>query len=140
MHAANERAGTAPTVPALDLSRLAGRIVFNPSQEVTMVTHIMPAERPAIPPTSNRERDDDYRAVVVRLNADWRVIECTAGLQWMTQRLLPASERATARWQAKSHCRSRGELIALVARHCGQVGQAATATMLALPTWIGGDA
>jgi len=56
MHLANERAGTAPTVPALNPNRLAGRPSINPhSMEVTMVTNITPGTLPAIP--------ERYRAI-----------------------------------------------------------------------------
>lgn len=104
-----------------------------------MVTNIMPTSRPATS-ASNSERDDDYRGVVVRLSASWRVIRCTAGLQWITQRLLPATERATARWQAKSHCRSREDLIGLVARHCRPIEPEASRVLANLPAWVDGEA
>jgi hypothetical protein len=35
---------------------------------------------------SQSEEADDYRAIVVRLNERWRVIACSAGIQWILQR------------------------------------------------------
>lgn len=136
MLAANERAATAPTVTTLIPNRPVRRPHINPTlMEVTMVTNIMSASRPTTG-SSNSERADDYRDVVVRLNADWRVIRCTAGLQYITQRLLPPTEHARGRWVAKSHCRSRADLIGLVARHSGPIEPDAARVLANLPEWI----
>ena len=74
MHSANERAEGTAIPSALDLNRLAGRIVFNPSQEVTMVTHITPGAVPAIDPRYAEVRMADGRivrpAVIVMLSPE----------------------------------------------------------------------
>jgi hypothetical protein len=35
---------------------------------------------------NNREESQSYRTIVATLNADWRVIECRDGIQWILQR------------------------------------------------------
>ena len=37
--------------------------------------------------TSKSEEADDYHAIVARLNDQWRVIECAAGIQWILRAL-----------------------------------------------------
>ena len=36
-------------------------------------------------PQSYRERDDDYKSIVVQLASRWRVIVCKDGIQWVLQ-------------------------------------------------------
>ena len=62
----------------------------SPSREVG-VEALPPPEAPSPPAgrlqagDSPNEGDDDYRSVVAVLNARWRVIACTAGIQWILQ-------------------------------------------------------
>jgi hypothetical protein len=57
------------------------------------------------------EEDDDYYAVVARLNADWRVIVCAHGLQWILQRGYRAKNHGDIRWRARSYCRTKEALL-----------------------------
>lgn len=50
-----------------------------------------------------RESTDDYPQIVARLSDKWRVILCTAGVQWILQRR--DGERAGgARWAGVGYC------------------------------------
>lgn len=60
---------------------------------------------------SRREKDPDYREVVVNLSPETRVIVCREGLQWVLQRRTGTPARA--RWVPLGHFRSRDPLIAL---------------------------
>ena len=85
MRRTNERAGTAPTVPALNSNRLAGRPTINPhTMEVTMVTDSTPGPVPATCP--------DPRADFLRL---W--FSAQAWQQDLALALLDALESGEAR-------------------------------------------
>ena len=70
---------------------------------------------------SSAEEADDYRRQVVRINADWRVIECRAGIQWILQRRRASGERVVPRWMSVAYHRHRDTLIVAVTRRCGDV-------------------
>jgi len=57
------------------------------------------------PPVSHRERDDDYRDVVCRLDANRRVINCKDDIQWIEQ------IRQGGQWRGHSFFRHRSVLI-----------------------------
>ena len=136
MHRAAKRA-TAGTVTLIP-NRLAGRPHINPTlMEVTMVTSIMSGTAPATVRTSNREEADDYRGFVVRLNENWRVVACSAGIQWILQRH-GGLRRGGARWLSIAFHRSRETLKVAVQRRCGQVDPDQAEVIDALPAWIGG--
>jgi hypothetical protein len=84
---------------------------------------------------SKSEEADDYHAVVVKINDNWRVIVCVAGLQWILQRR--AGERhGSARWEGRSFCRTSEALNRLSRKRAGIIGAAASAVLAALPDWI----
>jgi hypothetical protein len=69
-----------------------------------------PLETPAgavvsVPGASKRERDHDYRAVIVDLDAKCRVIDCKDSIQWIIQRL------RGDQWHGVSFHRNRDVLI-----------------------------
>ena len=115
---------------------LAGGNLNPHCKEVTMVTITTSGPAPAIR-TSNREEADDYRGFLVALNDDWRVVVCSASIQWILQRR--AGERhGAARWTSVAFHRSRASLIAAVQARCGQVDPDAAEIIDALPAFIGG--
>ncbi|MBZ9975965.1 hypothetical protein [Mesorhizobium sp. BR-1-1-10] len=85
-----------------------------------------------------REESENYPAVVVKLNAGWRVIECRDGIQWILQRLA-GKRHGQARWEGRSYCRTRQALLRLIHRCCGPVGIAELAVVEALPNWVDGS-
>lgn len=58
-----------------------------------------------IPGASKRERDHDYRAVIVYLSDRCRVIDCKDSIQWIIQRL------RGQQWHGYSFHRNRDVLI-----------------------------
>ena len=103
------------------------------------------ASNPPVPPAidgcrstqtySHRERDDNYRSVVVRLSPRWRVIVCRDGAQWIIQKK-EASHAGP--WRGVSYHTCRSSLI----RTCGSLNllsePSVTAILAALPDRIGG--
>lgn len=84
---------------------------------------------------SHRESDGTYHGVVAVLNDHWRVIVCKDGIQWILQRR--AGERhGTARFDCRSHVRSREALIRLCREHAGEISPAAMSILNALPERI----
>lgn len=59
---------------------------------------------------SHRERNDDYRGVVMRLSARWRIIVCRDGLQWIIQRS-DGERRGQRRWTGVHYCCTRQALF-----------------------------
>jgi len=97
---------------------------------------VPPAEAPPPPParlqagSSPNEGDDDYRGVVAVLNDRWRVIACTAGIQWILQM------RRGRLWRGRSYCRSKAVLLSRVGDLCGAVGPTVLLLLALLPNWI----
>ncbi len=95
-----------------------------------------PPEAGSLPPgrlqagDSPNEGHDDYRAVVAVLNDRWRVIACTAGIQWILQ------VRRGRLWRGRSYCRSKAGLLGCVRDYCGAVDPAAMSVLALLPDWI----
>lgn len=79
---------------------------------------------------SERERDDGYWKVVAVLNADYRVIECRDGIQWIVQRRFPSQ------WQGQKYHRSREGLIAAAKAICGECSASSLEILQGLPEWI----
>ena len=77
-----------------------------------------------VPRLSNRERDENYRAVIASLDEKRRVISCKDGLQWIIQR------KRGDQWQGYSFHRCRDVLI----ERSGAKGDA-LAALQALPEW-----
>jgi hypothetical protein len=61
---------------------------------------------------SKSEEADDYFAVVAGLNKTWRVIVCSAGIQWVLQSRR-GQRRGGARWEGRSYCRTKEAIICL---------------------------
>jgi hypothetical protein len=95
-----------------------------------------PASCPVPVANSGKESADDYRHIVARLNARWRVIECRDGLQWILQ-FGKKSGHETA-WRGRSYCRSREALQRACASHAGEMDALARAALDSIPCWIGG--
>lgn len=84
---------------------------------------------------SRRESDDDYSAVVCRLNERWRVIECRDGIQWILQH---AEKKPHGRaWRGRSYCRTREALIRVCGAHAGEMRAEAAAVLDGLPERLG---
>jgi hypothetical protein len=85
---------------------------------------------------SKPEEADDYHAVVARLNKTWRVIVCSAGIQWVLQRR--AGERhGRARWEGRSFCRTSHALNRLSRMRAGAIDPTAATILAGLPERIG---
>ena len=62
--------------------------------------------------TARNEGADDYLAIVARIDAETRVIECAAHIQWVVQRSV---NRARGReWRGVSFCRTKQALLRCV--------------------------
>ena len=93
-----------------------------------MKTHL------AVPRTTSEEADG-YDGIFVKLNNNWRVIVCAAGIQWILQRRR-GERRGTARWEGRSFCRTSEALNRLSRKHAGAIDPTATAILSALPDCI----
>jgi hypothetical protein len=82
------------------------------------------------------EEADNYGAIVARLNADWRVIVCSVGLQWVLQRGYRAKNHGDMRWRGRSFCRTSEALIRCSREHASAIEPAAAAILAALPARI----
>jgi len=82
------------------------------------------------------EESDNYHAIVARLNADWRVIVCAAGIQWVLQRGYAARNHGEVRWRSRSFCRTSEALIRCAREHAGEIEPTALAILAALPERI----
>lgn len=92
---------------------------------------------PPYSPTSEKnESADNYRRVVSRLNARWRVIECRDGIQWILQQ--GKSSGHGMAWRGRSYCRTKAGLMRACAHRIGEMDADARATLDSLPDWIGG--
>jgi hypothetical protein len=72
------------------------------------------------------EESDSYPAVA-KLNDRWRVIACSADIQWILQR------RRGDHWSGYWFCRTREALILGARKHAGEIGGVALAALLRLP-------
>jgi len=80
--------------------------------------------------TSPHDSDEHYRAVVAVLGDRWRVVACTAGIQWVLQ------TRRGKLWRGRSYCRSKAGLLGCVRDYCGAVDPASMLVLQLLPDWI----
>jgi hypothetical protein len=85
---------------------------------------------------SKSEEADDYFAVVAGLNKTWRVIVCSAGIQWVLQSRR-GQRRGGARWEGRSYCRTKEAIIRLSRRFARPIDPVAAAIVAALPDCIG---
>ena len=81
------------------------------------------------------EASDDY-PIVARLNANWRVIVCSGGIQWVLQHGGRAKNHGHMRWRSRSFCRTREALIRVSRQHCGMMDAAAVSILEALPATV----
>jgi hypothetical protein len=86
---------------------------------------------PATMPHVKSEESEDYYAVVARLNDDWRIIICRAGIQWILQHRAGA-RHGTARWTGRSYCRTSEALNRLSRKYAGDLRPDAAAIMAAI--------
>ena len=87
-------------------------------------------------PNSRAEEADHYDSVVARLNRNWRVIVCSARIQWVLQRRR-GQRRGRARWEGRSYCRTKEAITRLSRRFARPIDPVAAAIMAALPDCIG---
>ncbi|MEQ8446934.1 MAG: hypothetical protein RIB57_13700 [Pelagibacterium sp.] len=81
---------------------------------------------------SHREEDGDYRGLVVVLNADWRVVTCRDGMQWILQKYR-GTKNGMARYEGRAFCRTRAGLLRCIGVRCGEVLPASLDALRALP-------
>lgn len=86
------------------------------------------------------ESSDAYPHVVAVLNDRWRVIACSAGIQWILQYRGRSETMATSRWRGRAYCRTRDALIRCCREYSGEIDPAACTILAALPPRIDGGA
>ncbi len=78
-----------------------------------------------------------YPGVVVQINCRWRVILCSAGIQWILQRH-DGERGGRARWAGVGYCQTREALLRLCRGLESPVDPAALSALSALPEHIAG--
>ena len=63
-------------------------------------------------PSSHKERDDCYAAVVLNLSTRWRIIVCKDSIQWILQKR-SAEPSHSGEWRGNSYVPHRDALIEL---------------------------
>lgn len=58
--------------------------------------------------SSRKEQDNNYRAVVIQFNDEWRLIECRSGIQWILQ--YSKKTRFKTQWHGRSYHRTSESL------------------------------
>ena len=86
---------------------------------------------------AHRERDDEYREVIVQLAPRWRVIVCKDYLQWIIQKRT-AEPLHRGEWRGQSYVTSRNSLIRLCASLELLSDDTVCATLDALPEQFSG--
>ena len=80
---------------------------------------------------STMEAADTYSGLFVQLNADWRVVKCRDGQQWILQRRGSPEKGRRNDWRGRSYCRTAEAL-----RRCTRVyAGAIDPTAAAPPSW-----
>lgn len=82
------------------------------------------------------EESDNYHLVVAQLTADWRVIVCKAGIQWILQRRRSPKRPPADDWRGRSYCRTSEALIRCAREYAGVIEPAAATILAALPLRI----
>jgi hypothetical protein len=82
------------------------------------------------------ESSETYGRVVARLNPRWRVIECSAGIQWILQCRTSAETYPTSNWKGRSFCMTRQALLRCSREHAGAIDPSAASILAALPDWF----
>jgi hypothetical protein len=83
-----------------------------------------------------RECADDYGRVVLRLNANWRIIVCREGCQWILQRRGSPERARKDDWRGRSYCRTLEALIRCTREHTGGNDSSAASVLAELPPHI----
>jgi hypothetical protein len=86
---------------------------------------------------NNREESQSYRTIVATLNADWRVIECRDGIQWILQRRA-GNRHGEPRWEGRSYCWNKKNLLGRVRALVGESDAIELAILDMLPEWMEG--
>lgn len=81
---------------------------------------------------SGREEADDYRAIIARLNPNWRVIGCRDAIQWILQRRA-GTRHGQPRWDGRCYCRTRQGLLRRVRELTGECDGVALSILERLP-------
>lgn len=89
------------------------------------------------PQRQHHETADNYVRVLVRLDQNWRVIECKDRIQWILQRR-DAVRSGQTRWKGVRYFRTRKALIRASRALCGPLCLNEAAVLIALPDRIGG--
>jgi hypothetical protein len=95
--------------------------------------------KPSIKPPNavlGPESSETYHHVIARLNAKWRVIACTAGIQWILQRTYQG--QSGPGWASQCYCRTREGLVQCARERAGEIGGDALVILLCLPERIEG--
>lgn len=79
-----------------------------------------------------REAADDYTHIVSRLSDRWRVIRCSARLQWIMQ-CRDGQRAGGARWTGVGYFLIREALLRLCRASVARIDPAAWAALIALP-------
>jgi hypothetical protein len=87
--------------------------------------------------TNKREESENYQAVVVRLNWNWRIIECRDAIQWILQRKA-GMRHGEPRWDARCYCRTRQGLMRRVRELAGECHSGALTIIGSLPEFMEG--
>lgn len=109
--AKSEQPATADAVNGLRSTPSSTRLGKAKTNEV--IFQVVARPRAAI------EASDNYSRTVAVLTDRWRVIECTAGIQWIVQYRAGSGRYATARWVGRSFCRTREALVGCCIGLCG---------------------
>ena len=88
-------------------------------------------------PACNREESENYRAIIAKLNAGWRVIECREAIQWILQRRA-GMRRGEPRWDGRCYCRTRQGLMRRVRELAGECDGGALVIISSLPDFMEG--
>ena len=87
-------------------------------------------------PLSRAEGAEDYADVVLALTTCYRIIECSAGIQWIIQRRVSADGATTAQWRGLSYHRNRGSLLAALVSLKIDLSADQRKVLDALPAWL----
>ena len=80
------------------------------------------------------ETADRYPGVVAQINRRWRVILCSAGIQWILQRH-DGERGGAARWTGVGYCQTREALVRLCRTSCGPVSPSIREVLDSLPAY-----
>ena len=87
--------------------------------------------------TNHREESENYQAIIAKLDAEWRVIECRDAIQWILQRRAGLRD-GEPRWDSRCYCRTRLGLLLRVRGLVGECDAVALAILESLPEFLEG--